>query len=148
MRLAISSTNVILNLAINPDTLLIPSDLTILSKPIPGYNNVLKSASKAMSFGVNKKVNYVGSPNKEPKKVHQEEAPTAHLNSLDSNDVIPGEEHTTPTEEQIAHPNIRRSTPTLPSKTPFPKKSSSQLDVTTIVIFSGLVSFVTLKYIL
>jgi hypothetical protein len=37
MRLAISSTNVILNLAINPDTLLIPSDLTILSKPIPGY---------------------------------------------------------------------------------------------------------------
>jgi hypothetical protein len=142
MRLAISSTNVILNLAINPDTLLIPSDLTILSKPIPGYNNVLKSASKAMSFGVNKKVNYVGSPNKEPKKVHQEEAPTAHLNTLDSDDMTQSEKYTTPLGRPLSHPNIQRSTSTLP------EKSSSHLDVTTIVIVSGVVSFVTLKYTL
>ena len=135
MRTAIRDTNVVLNTALTPGVVLVPSSLVILKKSIPGYNNILTIATNSMKRGVNRKVNYTGSPNKEPKKLHQEEAPTAHLNSLDNNDVILGEEPT-------AHPNIQRSTSTLP------EKSSSQLDVTTITIVSGVVSFVSLKYIL
>ena len=37
---------------------LIPSKMLILQKPIPGYNNVLTIATKGMSFGVNKDLNY------------------------------------------------------------------------------------------
>ena len=56
-------------MAITPGIILIPSKMFILDKPIPGYNNVLMMATKDMSFGVNKNLNY--NPNlvikKEPK---------------------------------------------------------------------------------
>ena len=35
-----------------------PSNFVILSKKIKGYNNVLTTATKDMTFGVNKNVNY------------------------------------------------------------------------------------------
>ena len=58
MREAIRGTNVVLNLAVLPGVILIPSRLIILDKPTPGYNNQLTIAKRDMSFGTNEKVNY------------------------------------------------------------------------------------------
>jgi hypothetical protein len=53
MRTAISNTHVILNFAIMPGLVLIPSDLRILTEPIPGFSNVLTVAGNGMTFGKN-----------------------------------------------------------------------------------------------
>ena len=57
MRTAIETTNV-LNMAISPGMILVPSDLIIQKKKIPGYNNILKLATDKMKFGKNADVNY------------------------------------------------------------------------------------------
>ena len=59
MRKAIQDTNVVLNMAITPGIILIPSNMIILKNNVEGYNNVLTIATNAMKFGVNTKVNYV-----------------------------------------------------------------------------------------
>ena len=58
MRAAIASTNVVLNIAISPGMILVPSNLIIQKKKIPGYNNVLTLATDKMKFGKNADVNY------------------------------------------------------------------------------------------
>ncbi len=58
MRTAIASTNVVLNMAISPGMILVPSNLIIQKKKIPGYNNVLTLATDKMKFGKNTDVNY------------------------------------------------------------------------------------------
>ncbi len=58
MRAAIASTNVVLNMAISPGMILVPSDLIIQKEKIPGYNNVLTLATDKMEFGKNTGVNY------------------------------------------------------------------------------------------
>ena len=40
MRLAIKNTNVVLNMAITPEIILIPSDMIVLKERVAGYNNV------------------------------------------------------------------------------------------------------------
>ena len=65
MRKAIQDTNVVLNMAITPGIILIPSNMIILKNKVEGYNNVLTIATNAMKFGVNTKVNYVA-PTKKP----------------------------------------------------------------------------------
>ena len=59
MRLALKNTNVVLNMAITPGIILIPSDMIILREKVAGYNNVLALATKDMKFGVNENINYV-----------------------------------------------------------------------------------------
>ena len=59
MRKAIQDTNVVLNMAITPGIILIPSNMIILKNKVERYNNVLTIATNAMKFGVNTKVNYV-----------------------------------------------------------------------------------------
>ena len=59
MRAAISGSNLLLNMAIIPGVILVPSKLIILDKPIPGYNNVLTIAKQTMKFGVNQGINQV-----------------------------------------------------------------------------------------
>ena len=59
MRKAIQDTNVVLNMAITPGIILIPSNMIILKNKVEGYNNVLTIATNAMKLGVNTKVNYV-----------------------------------------------------------------------------------------
>ena len=66
MRASIQATNVVLNLAIVPNVILMPSNFVILDKKIEGYNNVLTTATEEMSFGVNKDVNY-SKPKPKPK---------------------------------------------------------------------------------
>ena len=58
MRTAIANTNVILNMAISPGMILVPSNLIIQKEKIPGYNNVLTLATDKMKFGKNTGVNY------------------------------------------------------------------------------------------
>ena len=58
MRTSIQATNVVLNLAVVPNVILMPSNFVILDKKIEGYNNILTTATEEMSFGVNKDVNY------------------------------------------------------------------------------------------
>ena len=72
MRLAIKNTNVVLNLAISPGLILIPSDMIILKEKVAGYNNTLTLATKEMKFGVNEEVNKVtlpsvGNPGSDPR---------------------------------------------------------------------------------
>ncbi len=58
MRTAIASTNVVLNMAISPGMILVPSNLIIQKEKIPGYNNILTLATDKMKFGKNTSVNY------------------------------------------------------------------------------------------
>ena len=58
MRASIQATNVVLNLAVVPNVILMPSNFVILDKKIEGYNNILTTATEEMSFGINKNVNY------------------------------------------------------------------------------------------
>ena len=66
MRASIQATNVVLNLAIIPNVILMPSNFVILDKKIEGYNNILTTATEEMSFGINKNVNYT-KPEPKPK---------------------------------------------------------------------------------
>lgn len=59
MRTAIKSTNVVLNMVISPGVILIPSDIIIIKKKIPGFNNTLTLTTSKMKFGENKDVNVV-----------------------------------------------------------------------------------------
>ena len=58
MRTAIKDTNVVLNMAITPGIILIPSNMIILKNKVEGHNNVLALATKTMKFDVNSKLNY------------------------------------------------------------------------------------------
>ena len=58
MTTAIASTNAILNMAISPGMILVPSNLIIQKEKIPGYSNVLTQATDKMKFGKNTGVNY------------------------------------------------------------------------------------------
>ena len=69
MRIAVKATNVVLNLAILPKLILVPSDLLFLKKKIPGYNNTLTLATKTTNFRVNEDVNYVPSVEKKTMSV-------------------------------------------------------------------------------
>ena len=81
MNQAITSTNVVLNIAISPTLWLIPGSLIILEKPIVGYNNKLKVSDETMKFGLNNNLNYYGTTNN-LKKIHQDSVITPHLDSL------------------------------------------------------------------
>ena len=96
MRKAVRDTNVILNTAISPGLILIPSNFVILKSPIPGYNNLLQTAKGNVKFGFNPKVNYVGiKQDNPPKKQHQDSTPVHHLDTLKGNTVVPKKVHTT-----------------------------------------------------
>ena len=58
MRQAIDDTNVVLNAAIVPGVILVPSRMIILVQKIPGFNNTLTLANTTMKFKVNTTMNY------------------------------------------------------------------------------------------
>ena len=73
MRKAIADTNVILNMAITPDIILVPSDMIILKNKVEGFNNVLTLATNAMTFEKNNKVNFVKSVEKSNEEIISDE---------------------------------------------------------------------------
>ena len=79
MRTSIQATNVVLNLAVVPNVILMPSNFVILDKKIEGYNNVLTTAIDEMSFGVNKDVNYA---KPKPKTTQKTKHPEHKYNGL------------------------------------------------------------------
>ena len=96
MRTAIANTHVVLNSVIMPGLILIPSDLRILMKPIPGFSNVLTVAKNGITFGKNEKVNYTSNP-----------VPTPTNNIDESHDITP-----TPTVEDFKLPELRQKSDT------------------------------------
>ena len=83
MRSAITDTNVVLNMAISPGIILAPSDMKILERMIPGYNNTLTQTKDSMGFGVNTNLNYHGAASsREAKKNHQSDQPSSHVETL------------------------------------------------------------------
>ena len=110
MRLAIKNTKVVLNLAISPGLILIPSDMITLKKKVVGYSNTLMLATKEMKFGVNEEVNKVmpsgGNPSKTrgsvettqggPKRTPEEVTPTTRgVANFTTPSVIPEANETT-----------------------------------------------------
>ena len=82
MRTAIKDTNVVLNMAITPGIILIPSDMIILKEKVAGYNNVLTLATKDMKFGVNENVNHVKPVEQEGKGANRTPPITAETTTV------------------------------------------------------------------
>ena len=102
MRTAIKDTNVVLNMAITPGIILIPSNMIILKEKVAGYNNVLTLATKEMKFGVNENVNYVKPVQQEKvTKVQQQEGKVTKVpvqlteNNIPATTVFPKVDKTT-----------------------------------------------------
>ena len=85
MRASIQATNVVLNLAVVPNVILMPSNFVILDKKLEGYNNILTTATEEMSFGINKNVNY-----SKPTKPNSKSKPDGLLDNYFHNDVNNG----------------------------------------------------------
>ena len=85
MRASIQATNVVLNLALVPNVILMPSNFVILDKKIDGYNNILTTATEGMSFGINKNVNYT-----KPREPTDKTKPGGLLNNYFHNDADAG----------------------------------------------------------
>ena len=92
MRKAIQDTNVVLNMAITPGIILIPSNMIILKNKVEGYNNVLTIATNAMKFGVNTKVNYVAPPTGKP-PIPPTTTPTATTTTTEPTKPIVANDH-------------------------------------------------------
>ncbi|CAB4007389.1 Hypothetical predicted protein [Paramuricea clavata] len=99
MRTAIANTHVVLNFAIMPGLILIPSDLRILMKPIPGFSNVLTVAKNGMMFRKNEKVNYTNDDSIP--------TPTHTSNTGESRTIRP-----IPTVEDFKSPELRQKSDT------------------------------------
>ena len=102
MRTAIKDTNVVLNMAITPGIILIPSNMIILKEKVAGYNNVLTLATKEMKFGVNENVNYVKPVQQEKvTKIQQQEGKVTKVpvqptgNNIPATTVFPKVDKTT-----------------------------------------------------
>jgi hypothetical protein len=96
MSTAIANTHVVLNFAIMPGLILIPSDLRILVQPIPGFSNVLTVAKNGMTFGKNDKLNYTSNP-----------VPTPTNNIDENHDITP-----VPVVEDFEPPELRQKSDT------------------------------------
>ena len=136
MNQAVTSTNVVLNMAISPTLWLIPNNLIILEKPIVGYNNKLKVSDESMNFGLNKNVNYFGTIINQPKKVHQDQAPTHHLETLD--DIPKQEKEVIPQKEKKETNNGKIKE----------KTDDHNTELITIMTISGIATYLIINYML
>ena len=134
MNQAVTSTNVVLNMAISLTLWLIPNNLIIVDTPIVGYSNKLKVSNENMNFGLNKDVNYYGVKNDPPKKEHQESL-TNHLDTINNNKPQKVNNNTTKKEDK----NIQ-----------FIKENSDNhnTELMTILTITGIAAFLTTKYII
>ena len=120
MRKAIRHTNVVLNPAISPGIILVPSNLIILKEMVVGYNNVLKLATGSMKFGENDDVNYF-KPSSAPTSTSSEPNSTSGTSSA-------------PTSTSRA-PTSASSGPTSTSRGPIPVSNGPKLNESELVLF-------------
>ena len=111
MRTSIQATNVVLNLAVVPNVILMPSNFVILNKKIEGYNNILTTATEEMKFGVNKDVNYA---KPKPKIKHPEHKSNGLVDDYIHNNDGGGSGNTSNDSDNV-HDNVRGDNK--PSKT-------------------------------
>ncbi len=125
MRTAIVSTNVVLNMAISPGMILVPSDL-IQKMKIPGYNNIITLTTDKMKFGKNTDINYkapIVIPKKsDPISIQRTKASTK------TNRVLPLDDDTTTTPAPTPTPTFAPK-----PKVPIASVASEILGVTMMV---------------
>ncbi len=134
MRTAIASTNVVLNMAISPGMILVPSDLIIQKEKIPGYNNVLTLATDKMKFGKNTSVNYKAPiiiPNTAQSDANGivDATPKTTQTNANANSVLPAVGDVTPKTTQTSVNAITTPKP----KTPIPSVASEILGITMMI---------------
>ena len=120
MRKAIKSTNVVLDMTIIPEVVLIPSSMVILNKPVPGYNNVLTTATREMAFGRNDKVNFEGFIKKKKKAIRKKE-PEKFSHTLTMRERFEGEEE--------SKDNDKTPTNARPPSLVLPKKKEEEVEL-------------------
>lgn len=84
MRQAIGSTNVLLDTAITPGVILVPSNMIIQDEKVDGYNNILTNATKNMVFGTSMRNTARGSGILSPPRPPREETPSSREATPDS----------------------------------------------------------------
>ncbi len=143
MRTAIETTNVVLNMAISPGMILVPSDLIIQKKKIPGYNNILKLATDKMKFGKNADVNYKVSDPAPASQSSTQGGNTTPDTPKTSNSVSKSSE--TPTQGGDSSKNMTPDTP----KTINPKPKSPKISVASEILGVTMMigGFLISKYI-
>ena len=102
MRTALKDTNVVLNMAITPGIILIPSNTIVLKDKVEGYNNVLTLATNAMKFGVNTNVNYVAPTKTEP--VMKEKPPITSTKTTSSSTEVQQQKQPVVPKQTTSHP--------------------------------------------
>ncbi len=143
MRTAIETTNVVLNMAISPGMILVPSDLTIQKKKIPGYNNILKLATDKMKFGKNADVNYKAPASQSSTQGGDSSENTTPDTPKTSNSVSKSSE--TPTQGGDSSKNTTPDTP----KTINPKPKSPKISVASEILGATMMvgGFLISKYV-
>ncbi len=134
MRTAIASTNVVLNMAISPGMILVPSNLIIQKEKIPGYNNVLTLATDKMKFGKNTSVNYKAPiiiPNTAQSDANGITDTTPKTTQTNANAIADVTPKTTRT--NIVTPKTTQASIVAKPKTPIPSVASEILGVTMMV---------------
>lgn len=144
MNKAITDTNVIQNLAISPNTWLVPGSMIILKERIAGYNNLLKRASEDMKFGINHSVNFTEIKKKvvkkivthKPKKLHQDEQSIEKEKEKEKKPVLDSlDEHVTNTPKPLVDKPI------------IYKRKPKSGNLITLSIISAALGFFISKYV-
>ena len=102
MRTSIQATNVVLNLAVVPNVILMPSNFVILDKKVEGYNNILTTATDEMKFGINKDVNYA-----KPKPSKSKPKPSNGSSGSDSDNDDDTRNGNSSNDSSNVHDNVR-----------------------------------------
>ncbi len=145
MRTAIETTNVVLNMAISPGMILVPSDLIIQKKKIPGYNNILKLATDKMKFGKNADVNYkVSDPEPASQSSTQGGDSPKTTNSV-SKSSAQGGDTGSESPKTTSTPSVVRPTQGLESSKPKSPKISVASEILGVTMMIG--GFLISKYI-
>ena len=138
MRTAIKDTNVVLNMAITPGIILIPSNMIILKNKVEGYNNVLPLATKTMKFGVNSKLNYTPPPTTTTTATPPTTTPAAAKNPSTPANVPSTPAKVPPTPAAKKNPNTEQSF-TIPFwKYDWFRVSRNKICVVNFITFLGL----------
>ncbi len=140
MRTAIETTKVVLNMAISPGMILVPSDLIIQKVKIPGYNNILKIATDKMKFGKNENVNYKA-PKTESQSSTQGGDTSKTANSESESPKTPTQGGDTTSDTPKTANSVSKTTKTINPKPKSPKVSvASEILGVTMMVGGFLIS--------
>ncbi len=148
MRTAIETTNVVLNMAISPGMILVPSDLIIQKKKIPGYNNTLRTATDKMKFGKNADVNYKVSDPAPASQSSTQEGDTPKTTNSEFKSSTQGGDTTPDTLKTTSTPSVVKPTQCGSAKA-VPKPKSPKISVASEILGVTMMigAFLISKYV-